>query len=159
VAERAGTGEAGGIQFQLQTAYEQYLQQLTQLRDRVSVEAYRFFAEADLHDGAFAKLELESGSAQNYSYPVRANLTATDAGGHFLWRMSYGTLRRVVIDYPSVNPLFYSSGEGFGDWGYHELTDAGDGFLRHEILFATGSGILFEFKDFFATREPANNLP
>jgi len=142
-----------------QTAYDKYLQQLTWLRDRISAEAYRFFAEADLHDGAFLKLELEGGSAQNYSYPVRAKLIAKDASGHFFWQMSYGILRRVIIDYPSRSPLFYSSGEGFGDWGYHELTDAGDGFLRHEILFATGSGILFEFKEFSATREPAKTLP
>src|ERR1700679_3397251 len=64
---------------------------------------------------------------------------AWDASHNFLWRMAYGALRRVAIDYPSGSPLFYSPGEGFGDWGYHERTDAGDGFLRHEILFATES--------------------
>jgi hypothetical protein len=62
-------------------------------------------------------------------------------------------LRQVLIDYPSQDPLFYSSGEGFGDWGYDELSDAGDGFLRHEILFATGSVIAFEFKEFSAKRQ------
>jgi hypothetical protein len=147
-------GKLNEYNFNWQTAYEKYLQQLTRLRDRLSVEAYVFFAEADLHDGAFVKLELEGGAAQNYSYPVRAKLTATDASHNFLWRMAYGALRRVAIDYPSGSPLFYSPGEGFGDWGYHELTDAGDGFLRHEILFATGSEMLFEFKEFSCEKEP-----
>lgn len=136
-----------------QTAYEKYLQQLAGLRDRIGIDAYSFFAEADLHDGIFVKLELEGGSSETYSCPVSAKLIAMDASRNLEWRMSYGALRRVVIDYPSDTPLFYSPGEGFGDWGYHELTDAGDGFLRHEILFATGSGILFEFREFSATKE------
>ena len=30
--------------------------------------------------------------------------------------------------------------------GYHELSDGGDGFFRHEVLFAAKSTILVEFK-------------
>jgi hypothetical protein len=37
-------------------------------------------------------------------------------------------------------------GNGFEDWGYHELNDAGDGFLRHEILFSSGAVVLIEFR-------------
>jgi hypothetical protein len=57
-----------------QIAYDKSQQQLTQLRKRVSAEAYRFFAEADLHDGALVKLELEGGSVRNYSHPVSSKL-------------------------------------------------------------------------------------
>ncbi|MGA7447462.1 MAG: hypothetical protein WBQ43_05680 [Terriglobales bacterium] len=137
-----------------QIAYDQYQQQLMELRQRVGAEAYRFFAEADLHDGALVRLELEGGSARNYSHPVSAKLIASEASNDFLWEISYRSLRHVLIDHPSQNPLFYSPGEGFGDWGYHELSDAGDGFLRHEILFATGSVIAFEFKEFSVKRQP-----
>jgi hypothetical protein len=136
-----------------QIAYDQYQQQLTQFRERLGAEAYGFFAEADLHDGAVVKLELEGGSPRNHSYPASAKLIASEASDDFLWEISYRSLRHVLIDYPSQNPLFYSAGEGFGDWGYHELSDAGDGFLRHEILFATGSVIAFEFKELSAKRQ------
>lgn len=135
-------------------AYQDYVQQLSHLRDRLTPESYRFFLDADLHDGALVKLEVEGGNTKNYSYPASAKLIASDASNEYAWHMSYGSLRRVVIDYPSADPLFYSSGEGFGDWGYHELTDAGEGFLRHEILFATGSVILFEFKEFSISKQP-----
>jgi hypothetical protein len=49
---------------------------------------------------------------------------------------------------------------GFGDWGYHELSDAGGGFLRHEVLFATGVILLFEFKELdvsFSARRTATS--
>jgi len=67
------------------------------------------------------------------------------------WKVSYNTVRRVMIDFPSEQPLFYQQGEGFGDWGYHELTDAESGFLRHEVLFASGAVLLFEFREVVVT--------
>jgi hypothetical protein len=141
-----------------QKAYGKYLRQLGLLRERLSADAYRFFAEADLHDGALVEIELKGGNAEQF-YPVSVKLIASEAHSDFLWHISYELLRRVVIDYPSSDPLFYSSGEGFGDWGYHELTDAGDGFFRHEILFATGSVILVEFKNFSAIRRRCTTGP
>jgi hypothetical protein len=63
------------------------------------------------------------------------------------WTLRYAGLRRIVVDFPSESPLFYYPGRGFEDWGYHELSDAGDGFLRHEILFSSGSTVLVEFRD------------
>jgi hypothetical protein len=35
----------------------------------------------------------------------------------------------------------------FSDWGYHELSDCGSGFLMHEVLFASGSRLLVQFRD------------
>jgi hypothetical protein len=60
-------------------------------------------------------------------------------------------LRRLAIDFPTDEPLFYREGAGFGDWGYHELTDAGDGCMRHEVLFSSGAVLLFEFKEVVVT--------
>ena|SRR5271156_1576205 len=89
------------------------------------------------------------------NYPAKAEITVLDAFDQFVWTISYSGLRRTAIDYPGAEPLFYRVGEGFGDWGYHELTDAGDGFLRHEILFASGSILMFEFKDVAVRNAPA----
>jgi len=80
------------------------------------------------------------------NYPVRVELVVLDAMDEFVWHLSYSVLRRVVVDYPGQETLFYQEGEGFGDWGYHELTDAGNGFLRHEVLFASGSTLAVEFR-------------
>jgi len=139
-------------------AFEEYRAQLEKLRVRIPNAAFEFFAEADVHDGELLDLRVINGSRpapiterprswrSNIRFPVRVELTILDAYDKLIWTLSYGLLRRAQIDYPSADPLFYSSGDGFGDWGYHELTDAGDGFLRHEVLFATGATLLFEFQ-------------
>jgi len=67
-------------------------------------------------------------------------------------------VRRLLIQYSADADLFPSGsggGFGFGDWGYHELRDAGDGFLAHEVLFATGSTLLVEFQEVVVTFEQA----
>lgn len=139
-------------------AFKEYREQLELLRPRVSLPVFDFFSSADIHDGELLELRLIDGSrpapigepvcrwSRSTQYPVRVELSILDAYDKLIWELSYSGLRRVVIDYPSADPLFYSSGEGFGDVGYHELTDAGEGCFRHEVLFATGASLLFEFQ-------------
>jgi hypothetical protein len=124
-----------------------YFEQLQTLRTRLSEDAFHFFMDADVHDGELLELVLEDGSR-------RVRLSVLDAPHKLVWTLSYNTVRRVMLDFPSEQPLFYQEGEGFGDWGYHELTDAGSGFLRHEILFASGAVLLFEFAGIAATSTP-----
>lgn len=139
-------------------AFKQYLEQLEVLRQRVSPLVFDFFSSADIHDGELLDVRVIDGSrsapigepvrwwSRSNEYPVRVELSILDEYDKLIWDLSYSGLRRVVIDYPSAEPLFYSSGEGFGDIGYHELTDAGDGYFKHEVLFATGASLLFEFQ-------------
>jgi len=70
------------------------------------------------------------------------------------YTLKYSKLRRVQFDYPSETPLFHEEGEHIGDWGYDELTAIDDNYLRHEVLFASGTTILIDFKDFSYEREP-----
>jgi len=63
------------------------------------------------------------------------------------------------LPYPSEDPLLFYSGDGFEDWGYHELSDAGDGFLRHEVLFSSGSVVLIEFRDVVVSSLARNREP
>ena len=141
-----------------------YRAQLAMLAPRLNEGVYQFFSEADVHDGELLALQIEDGSRpapadapnrpwkRSQQYPVTIRLSVLDSYGKDVWELYYKLIRRVVIDYPSSDPLFYQTGEGFGDWGYHELTDAGDGFLRHEVLFATGAILLFEFKEVEVSR-------
>ena len=69
------------------------------------------------------------------------------------YALRYETVRRVLFDYPSDEPLFHNEGRHIGDWGYDELAAIDDNWLRHEVLFASGTTILIEFKDFFYERE------
>src|SRR5262249_12605110 len=69
------------------------------------------------------------------------------------YTLEYAGVRRVVFDYPTDDPLFHSTGDHIGDWGYDELTAVDDTYLRHEILFASGTSILIEFKKFSYHRQ------
>jgi hypothetical protein len=140
-------------------AFDAYRAQLDSVRSRLSQEAFQFFRDADVHDGELLELVIADGSRPAplsepvrpwrtpHNHPVTVKLSVLDGWDKLVWRISYKTVRRVLVDYPTESPLFYRDGNGFGDWGHHELTDAGSGFLRHEILFSTGTVLLFEFAD------------
>ena len=161
-AQNAALGDHRILEWQ--QAESAYRAQLFSLRARLRASELEFFAEADVHDGELLELAINDGSRpapqtevvpawrSSNDNPVKARLAVMDARDEFVWQLSYQNVRRALIDYPSSDPLFHSEGEGFGDWGFHELSDAGDGFLCHEILFATGSTLLFEFKDVAVSR-------
>jgi len=140
-----------------QRALDEYTEQLNRLRPRLDNDAFAFFSEADVHDGELLDLIIADGSRPAAlsepvrqwrhitNHPVTVNLAVLDSRDKLVWRVSYQCLRRVLVDFPTEIPFSYTDGEGFGDWGYHELTDAGAGFLRHEVLFASGAILLFEF--------------
>jgi hypothetical protein len=152
-------------------ALQEYRQQLAALRSRLDDEAFVFFDEADVHDGELLELRIMDGSRPapltsparpwetSMNYPVRVELAVLDAKEEFLWRLSYTGLRRVIVDFPGEQTLFYRTGEGFGDWGCHELTDAGNSFLRHEVLFASGSILTVEFKGVAVAKTPYRQTP
>jgi hypothetical protein len=149
-----------------QAAAAEYRDQLDRLRPRLSADAFHFFGAADVHDAELMALEVRDGSRpaprsalarawrSSVRDPVSVRLSVLDAEERFLWELRYTAVRRAQIDFPSDDPLFHVAGTGFGDLGYHELTDAGDGFLRHEVLFATGATATFEFREVEVTREP-----
>lgn len=125
----------------------------------MSPSAFRFFADADVHDGELMDLQVIDGSrpappdqavrpwVTRTDHPVVVTLTVLEATDRRLWTLTYRGVRRARVDYLNDEGLFPLEGSGFGDWGYHELGDAGSGFLRHEVLFRSGSTLLFEFTD------------
>jgi hypothetical protein len=138
-----------------------YRAELELLRNRLDPVVFAFFAEADVHDGELLGLTILDGNrpaplgepAREWAYepgcPVRVTLRVLDAHDRLVWTLRYSTVRRLLVQYSADADLFPSGsggGFGFGDWGYHELRDAGAGFLAHEVLFATGSTLLVEFQ-------------
>ncbi|HYY93016.1 MAG TPA: hypothetical protein VE713_00765, partial [Pyrinomonadaceae bacterium] len=150
-------------------AYEQgelnareYMRQLEGLKPLLTDEAYRFFTGESLHDGRLLSFAAGDGinfdvhgsdkfdiNAQNPSAQMRVLGASLDA----LYTLRYTEVKKVLFDYPTDDPLFHGEGGHIGDWGYDELTAAGDDYLRHEILFASGTTILIEFRHFSWERE------
>ena len=143
-------------------AFAAYARELESLRPRLAADAFGFFESADVHDGAMLHLRLGQGTSepaeQRRLRLVAVELAVREWSGT-LWTLRYADVRRVLVDFPSDDPLFYSPGDGFEDWGYHELSDAGEGFLRHKVLFSSGSIVLLEFRDISVERIDAPSLP
>lgn len=151
-----------------QTAIAAYRGQLEVLRPRISEEAFFFFREADIHDGELLELVILDGSRpaplsdsprpwiSPRNHPIHVKLRVLDAIEEFVWALSYTGVRKVCVDFPTDSPFDYHEGQGLGDWGYDELT-ATDGFLRHEVLFSSGSILLFEFENIEVTRTKARS--
>jgi hypothetical protein len=157
-------------------AFTAYARQLESLRDRLRPDVFAFFQNADVHDGALMHLRLVD-SDPLAPEPVACDVDASDCGmdggerrweGPYRltvelavaeasateWTLRYSGIRRILVDFPSEAPLFFAPGDGFEDWGYHELSDAGDAFLQHEVLFSSGATVLVEFRDLSVMRSP-----
>ena len=78
-------------------------------------------------------------------------LRVLDAWDRYVWTLRYRGVRRIEVRFSGDSKW----GGGFQDWGYHELTDAGDGVLRHEILFRSDSTLLVEFEQVGVERSDA----
>lgn len=141
--------------------FREYSHQLKQLEPRLSKRNFRFFTKENLHDGRLLTFTVGDGVA------YKVGQTSFDVNRHdtivkmsvlgqnldILYTLTYRNLRRVAFDYPTTTPLFHEVGDHIGDWGYDELTAGDDDYLRHEILFASGTTILIEFKQFSYSRE------
>lgn len=142
-----------------------YRAELESLRGRMEPDTYAFFAEADVHDGELLDFTVVDGSrpaplgepARQWTsvpLPVVVVLRVLDAWDRHVWTLRYTQVRRVDVRYASDAEL----GDcGFQDWGYHELSDAGNGFFRHEILFRSFSTLLVEFKHVAIARAQARD--
>jgi hypothetical protein len=139
--------------------FSEYEKQLEQIRLRLSASASKFFGKVSLHDGTLLSLSVGDALDSTEEIPIRRRKTqmriiVTSIDNPGTYTLQYSGIRQAVVDFPSATPLFYDLGDSFGDWGYDELTDAGDGFFRHEVLFASGATIAIEFKHFKHKRIP-----
>ena len=91
------------------------------------------------------------GDAINHDVQVEIKLLGAQLD--VLYTLNYKGVKRVIFDYPTDAPLFYREGDHIGDWGYDEVTAVDENYLRHEVLFSTGTTILIEFKRFSYERE------
>jgi len=159
-----------------------YLAELESLRGRLAPAVFRFFRDADVHDGSLVHLlmrdfdplaarpvdsmdddDRDGTDLGPWEGPYRVTfemrVATSDDARDTEWTLRYAHIRRILVDFPTDTPLFFDPGGGFEDWGYHELSDAGDGFLRHEVLFSSGAIVLLEFRDVSVERRDRPSLP
>jgi hypothetical protein len=141
---------------------QEYIEQLEQLRPRLSQQSFRFFKKENLHDGRLWAFiagdapEHDVYGARRFDFNAHnpsVVMKVLDQNLKMLFTLRYRKVRKISLDYPSEEPLFHSEGNHIGDWGYDELTAADEQYLRHEVLFASGTIILVEFKAFSYRKE------
>jgi hypothetical protein len=153
-----------------------YRRELEGLRGRVPPAVFEFIDEARPHDGRLVDVRVR-GFAPVARYQPRpggradaidddaeveepSRLTvdvSVEERSRVVWTLRYAGIRRFLADFPTATPLF--RGQDFDDWGYDEFSDAGDGFLRHEVLFSSGSIVLVEFRDLSVERVDGPSPP
>jgi hypothetical protein len=147
--QHGGTGNSWG------KALRAYREQLETLRPRFPDEVFAFFDRADIHEGELLRLDISDDGE-----PVRVAVALRDVYDRQSWTLQYGSARRAVVDLPAHAPPRRHDVDGFGEVACHELTDCGGGYFRHEILFASGATLLFEFRDVEVQRsERTANYP
>ena len=142
--------------------WQDYLQQLEKLQSRLGQEAYEFFKTAERHDGRLISFTVGDAIDHNIHGQTEFDINSRDTNVEIkllspylntLYTLNYSGVRKVVFDYPSDDPLFHYDGSNISDWGYDEVTAADEKFLRHEVLFSSGTTILIQFTNFSFKQE------
>ena len=143
-------------------AFDNYRHELKQLRPRLGSRTYKFFSTESLHDGRVLSfvvgdgIDHEVGGLKPFDINARQTAVRIKVFGSemdVLYTLSYKGIRRVVFDFPSDDPLFYDEGDNIGDWGYDEVSASNEKYLRHEVLFSSGTSVVIEFKKFSYSKE------
>jgi hypothetical protein len=140
----------------------EYQQQFEKLQSRLGPEAYHFFKNEERHDGRLIAFTVGDAINHDVHGALKFDINKHDTTVEIkligpeldvLYTLHYKGVKRVIFDYPTDTPLFYEEGDHISDWGYDEVTAVDENYLRHEVLFSTGTTILIEFKHFSYERE------
>jgi hypothetical protein len=126
-------------------ALNRYRRDLKKLMPDLSVSARRFFGRVSLHDAALVSFLVDRESPKK---GLRVTGVFLHPSNGRAYSLSYSQVTRLEVSHPGRLPLFDDMRMSIGSWGYDELTRAGGGALRHEILFSTGTTIVIEFERF-----------
>jgi hypothetical protein len=147
-----------------------YRRNLEQILPGMKPQGRRFFQDVlVLHDGTLTRMEVGDriGDAEREAkrgFVNRRKATArlfvlSDTVNQHCYTLQYNNINRVELNFPGKLELFpIGMFPNFGDWGYDELTSPHKGLFRHEILFASGTSIAIEFREFSFRRTLARRV-
>lgn len=146
---------------------ERYRQQLNAILPKLSARTRWFFRTVSLHDGTLTRMEVgdqidnvestwEGGNVNSRKTGVRLNVLSAE--GDQTFKLEYKHVSRVDLRFPGETLFPAGRRPNFGDWGYDELSEVGDGIFRHEVLFSSGATILIEFEKFSFSKKPAKRV-
>jgi hypothetical protein len=143
-----------------------YRKHLDKIASRLGPGAYEFFrfgfAETGLHDGFV--LSLSMGDAVGFSEEQYkrlrfgkgksiVELRILSYAKDFLHTFVYHRLRKVVVDIPSADPLFFEAGRTLGQVYSYEMLAVSEKYLKNEWLLDSGGTITIEFEKLIYKRK------
>jgi hypothetical protein len=142
-----------------QRSWRLYWSHLDEIADRLGAKAYNFFRfchnEAGLHDGYLLSFNLgDSIFLSEASYPrlrfshgpSSVAMTILNYEKTRLYRFVFKGPRKVVVDIPSADPLFFEEGKTLGQIYHYEICSVTPRYLSVEWLLDSGGTILIEFE-------------
>ena len=133
-----------------------YWRQLDRLKPRLSKAAYDFFRHVNTHDATLLRLTVGDDVRNRFPVPrggalvnrrkigVRLEMLHEDESR--VYELAYRGLRKFVFDFPAIKAWYWPARNAIDHWNIDELTSAGKQYMRHEILFSSGTTVLLEFK-------------
>jgi len=142
-----------------QRCWRRYTNQLDKIADRLGPKAYNFFRfganETGLHDGYLLSLNLGDSinlSEESFSKlrfgrgPGAVAMTVLNFEKTRRHSFVFKGARKVVVDIPSVDPLYFHVGKTLGQIYLYEIGSATSKYLSTEWLLDSGGTILIEFE-------------
>jgi hypothetical protein len=142
-----------------QRSWRRYWSHLDKIADRLGAKAYNFFRfganETGLHDGYLLSFNLgDSILLSEASYPKlrfsrgpsKVAMTILNFEKTRLYQFVFSGPRKVVVDIPSADPLFFEEGKTLGQIYHYEICSIAPRYLSVEWLLDSGGTILIEFE-------------
>lgn len=142
-----------------QRSWRSYWNHLDEIADRLGPNAYKFFRfganETGLHDGFVLSLNIgDSIGLDDARYPrlrfgrgpSTVALTILNFEKTLLYNFVFKGPRRVLVDTPSADPLYFKEGRSLGQIYHYEICSITPKYLSVEWLLDSGGTILVEFE-------------
>jgi hypothetical protein len=137
-----------------------YYKHLDKIAGRLQPAAYNFFkfgfGETGLHDGFLLNLNMGDGIGRSEQQISRlkfgqgksvVEMRILNYEHTLLHVFTFKGLRKVIVDTPSSEPLYYKKGQtSLGQIYAYELVAASPRYLRNEWLLDSGGTIVIEFE-------------
>jgi len=144
-----------------------YYKHLDSIKARLGRGAYNFFRfgseDTGLHDGFLLSLNMGDGlGVTQQRFPKLrfgneksvVQMQVLNYKRDTLHSFEFKKLRKVVVDIPSEDPLWFTAGKTLGQIYTYEIVAASPKYLRNEWLLDSGGTITIEFEKLIYRRKP-----
>jgi hypothetical protein len=161
-----------GLNIALVRSWQEYCKHLEEIVDRIPPKAYEVFRteneKLDLHDGYLLSLSIgdcldeSPNSMARLRFgrgPSKIEMKILNYEKNLLHNFVFKSPRKVIVDIPSAEPIWFQEGTTLGQIYTYELTAQSPQTLSAEWLLDSGGTIQIEFEKLIYNRKRVNLPP